>query len=80
MDDPNPQDKTEAPEQAEKANTKDGKTEPTKPVTIVLAEDLVRKLKLIAVMKDASISTVIEGYVAKLVKADIKKMIGKLEA
>lgn len=74
---------TNGPQNPENTNSTDSPERsdgPSKPLTVVLAEDLVRKLKLIAVMKDVSISTVIEGYVAKLVKADIKKMIGKLEA
>jgi len=80
MDAPDPQVQDQQAEQPEKTNGKDTtKTEATRPVTVLLAEDLVRKLKVIAVMRDASISTVIEGYVAKAVKADIKKAIGKLD-
>lgn len=79
MDLPDPQDQTEQPEQSEKANGKVAKAEPTKPITVVLGEDLLKRLKVIAVMKDTSISAVVETYVSKGVKADIRKAIGKLD-
>lgn len=74
---------TQDPKNPDNTNSTDSQERadgPSKPLTVVLAEELVKKLKIVALMKDMSISTVIEGYVAKLVKADIKKMIGKLEA
>jgi len=55
------------------------RTEATKPLTVMLPEDLLRKLKVIAVLRDKSISEIVADHVEGLVKRDLKKVLAKLE-
>ena len=54
--------------------------EATKPLTIMLPEELLRKLKVIGVVRERSISELVIDYIDGPVKRDLKKVIGKLDA
>lgn len=51
----------------------------TKPVTIQLREDVLQKLKIVAILQDSSISDLLADAANALVKRDLKKLLGKLE-
>ena len=55
------------------------RTEATKPLTVMLPEDLLRKLKVIAVLRDKSISEIVADHVEGLVRRDLKKVLARLE-
>lgn len=55
------------------------RTEATKPLTVMLPEDLLRKLRVIAVLRDKSISEIVADHVEGLVKRDLKKVLAKLD-
>lgn len=51
----------------------------TKPVTIQLREDVLQKLKIVAILQESSISDLLADAANALVKRDLKKLLGKLE-
>ena len=55
------------------------RTETNKPLTVMLPEDLLRRLKVIAVLRDKSISEIVADHVEGLVRRDLKKALSKLE-
>jgi hypothetical protein len=50
----------------------------TRPLTVNISEDLLRKLRVVAVLKDESMSSLVEGYLAGQVRRDLKRLMGKL--
>jgi hypothetical protein len=52
---------------------------PTRPLTVTIRDDLLTKLRVVAVLRDQPVSAVVEGYIAKLVKQDLKRLASKLE-
>lgn len=54
--------------------------EATKPVTIQLRDDLLQRLKIVAILQDTTLSDLLADAAAALVKRDLKKLLGKLES
>jgi len=52
--------------------------EPAKPITIMLPDDVLKKLKIIAIMRGTSVSEVLADAAVSVVKRDLKKVLGKL--
>jgi hypothetical protein len=50
-----------------------------KPVTIQLRDDLLQKLKIVAILQDSSVGDLLADAAAAVVKRDLKKLLGKLE-
>jgi predicted nucleic acid-binding Zn-ribbon protein len=50
----------------------------TKALSVNLDEDLLRRLRVIAVLRDTSVSALIESYLASQVRRDLKKVVAKL--
>ncbi|MEI9942216.1 MAG: hypothetical protein WDO69_33790 [Pseudomonadota bacterium] len=66
--------------QPESASSNDTvRTEPTKPLTVMLPEDLLRKLRVIAVVRGRSVSEIVVDHVEGLVRRDLKKALAKLD-
>ena len=55
------------------------RTESTKPITIMVPEDTLRKLKIVAIMKESSVSDLLAEAATAVVKRDLKKLLGKLD-
>ena len=53
--------------------------ENSKPVTIQLRDDVLQKLKIVAILQETSVSELLADAAASLVKRDLKKLLGKLE-
>jgi hypothetical protein len=51
----------------------------SKPVTIQVRDDVLQKLKIVAILQDTSVSELLADAAASLVKRDLKKLLGKLE-
>lgn len=56
------------------------RTESTKPITIMVPEDTLRRLKVIAIVRDTTVGELLSDAAAALVKRDLKKVLGKLES
>ena len=50
----------------------------TRTLSVNIDEDLLRRLRVIAVLKDTSLSALIENYLASQVRRDLKKVVAKL--
>ena len=53
-------------------------TEPTKPLTIALGEDVLKKLRIIAIVKETSVTALISEAAAGVVRRELKKALAKL--
>jgi hypothetical protein len=53
--------------------------ENSKPVTIQLRDDVLQKLKIVAILQETSVSELLADAAAALVKRDLRKLLGKLE-
>ena len=62
------------------ASTEERRSDATKPLTVMLSEDLLRRLKVIAVLKDTSVSEIVAEHIGAIVRRDRKKAIAKLDA
>jgi hypothetical protein len=60
------------------ATTAGNQTEPTKPITIALAEDVLKKLRIIAIVKESSVTALISEAAAGVVRRELKKALSKL--
>jgi len=49
-----------------------------KPITIMLPDDVLKKLKIIAIMRNVSVSEVLADAAVSVVRRDLKKFLGKL--
>lgn len=56
------------------------KPENTKPITIQLRDDVLQKLKIVAILQETSVSDLLADAASALVRRDLKKLLGKLEA
>lgn len=58
-----------------------GTTRPenSKPITIQLRDDVLQRLKIVAILQDTSVGELLADAAATLVKRDLKKLLGKLE-
>jgi len=52
--------------------------EPTKPITIMLPDDLLKKLKIVAIVRETSVSELVAEAAAGVVKRELKKALGKI--
>lgn len=52
--------------------------EPTKPVTIALPDDLLRKLKVVAIVREVSVSELLAEAAAMVVRRELKKALAKI--
>lgn len=59
--------------------TDERRGEATRPLTVMVSEDLLRRLKVIAVLKDASVSEIVAEHLETVVRRDLKKLLVKLE-
>lgn len=50
-----------------------------KPVTIQLRDDVLQKLRIVAILQDSSVSDLLADAAAAVVRRDLKKLLGKLE-
>jgi hypothetical protein len=50
----------------------------TRTLSVNIDEDLLRRLRVIAVLKDTSLSALIETYLASQVRRDLKKVVARL--
>lgn len=53
--------------------------ENSKPVTIQLRDDVLQRLKIVAILQDTSVGDLLAEAAATLVKRDLKKLLAKLE-
>jgi hypothetical protein len=60
------------------ANAND-RNENTKPVTILVPEDTLRRLKVIAIIRDTTVGEMLVDAAAALVRRDLKKVLSRLE-
>lgn len=56
-----------------------GRPDNVKPVTIQIRDDVLQKLKVVAILQDSTVSDLLADAAAHLVKRDLKKLIAKLE-
>lgn len=52
--------------------------EPTKPITVMLPEDLLKKLKVVAIVRETSVSELVAEAAAGVVKRELKKALSKI--
>jgi len=62
------------------APTNGARAENAKPVTIQLRDDVLQKLKIVAILQETSVGELLAEAAASLVKRDLKKLLGRLEA
>jgi hypothetical protein len=53
--------------------------ENTKPVTILVPEDTLRKLKIVAIMKETTVGELLAEAAIAVVRRDLRKVLAKLE-
>lgn len=53
--------------------------ETTKPITIMLPDDVLKKLKVVAIVRETSVSELVAEAAAGVVKRELKKALGKLD-
>ena len=54
--------------------------EPTKPITIMLPDDVLKKLKIVAIVRETSVSELLAEAAAAVVKKELKKALSKISA
>lgn len=72
-----PTDDTHAADSAT-ASGSSPRPEPTKLLTVMLPDDLVKKLKVIALVRETSISELLAEAAAGVVKRELKKALSKI--
>ena len=55
------------------------RSENSKPVTIQIRDELLQRLKIVAILQDTSVGELLADAAAGLVKRDLKKLLNKLE-
>ncbi len=63
---------------AEPAASGGTSAEAAKPITIMVPEGTLRKLKVVAILKDTTVSDLLAEAAAAVVKRDLRKVLGKL--
>jgi hypothetical protein len=78
---PEPASKPVAPKVPKEPRKARRVTEPAKlkPLTIHLSEGLLKKLKVAAVLKGVSVSSLVETYATAELKSDLKKLAMQLD-
>jgi len=54
------------------------RAESTRPVTILVPEDILRKLKIVAIMKETTVGELLAEAAAGVVKRELKKALSKI--
>jgi hypothetical protein len=54
------------------------RAEATRPITIGLPDDLLRKLKIIAIVRDTSVSELVAEAAAGVVRRELKRALAKI--
>jgi len=52
--------------------------ETTKPITIMLPDDLLKKLKVVAIVRETTVSELVGEAAAGVVKRELKKALSKI--
>jgi hypothetical protein len=52
--------------------------EPTKPITVMLPDDLLKKLKIVAIVRESSVGELVAEAAAAVVKRELKKALSKI--
>lgn len=68
------------PSDSSAVSTNSARTDMAKPVTIQLKDEVLQKLKIIAILQDTSVSELLADAAEVLVKRDLKKLLGRLDA
>jgi len=68
------------PSDSSTVSSNGARTENAKPVTIQLRDDVLQKLKIVAILQETSVGELLAEAAAALVKRDLKKLLGRLEA
>lgn len=55
------------------------RAENAKPVTIQLRDDILQRLKIVAILQETTVGELLADAAASLVKRDLKKLLGRLE-
>ena len=53
-------------------------SEPSKPITIMLPDDVLKKLKVIAIIRETSVSELVTEAASVVVKKELKKALSKI--
>ncbi len=53
-------------------------SEPTKPITIMLPDDVLKKLKVVAIVRETSVSELVAEAAVAVVKRELKKALSKI--
>lgn len=61
------------------ASANAARPENAKPVTIQLRDDVLQKLKIVAILQETTVGELLADAAASLVKRDLKKLLGRLE-
>ncbi len=54
------------------------RTEPTKPLTIMLPDDVLKKLRVVAIVKETSVSELVAEAAAGVVRKELKRALLKI--
>jgi hypothetical protein len=54
------------------------RAESTKPITIMLPDDLLKKLKVVAIVRESSVGELVAEAAAAVVKRELKKALSKI--
>lgn len=52
--------------------------EPTKPITIMLPDDTLKRLKIVAIVRETSVSELVAEAAVAVVKRELKKALAKV--
>jgi hypothetical protein len=69
----------ETSEHPSKATSNASQPETTKPITIMLPDDVLKKLKVVAIVRETSVSDLVAEAAAGVVKRELKKALSKLD-
>ena len=73
---------TNDPQNPENTNNPDPKEQqdgPSKPLTVTVPDALLKRLRVVAVLREQTISEVVVSYVSSQVRRDLKKLSSKLD-
>ena len=51
---------------------------PTKPITVMLPDDVLKKLRIVAIVKEISVSELVAEAAEGVVKRELKKVLSKV--
>jgi predicted transcriptional regulator len=54
------------------------RAESTKPITVMLPDDLLKKLKIVAIVRESSVGELVAEAAAAVVKRELKKALAKI--